>query len=108
MLKIGRDTEKNRPLPSAGCLTKQRVQQRTKLFHTLELDALLGDRLKQSDMFHAVPGRPSSFCRRSGADVRLDDEKVNRLLVSLRDSRDVMGRAAARREQATGRLRNGC
>ena len=107
MLKIGRDTEKNRPLPSAGCLTKQRVQQRTELFHTLELDALLGDRLKQSDMFHAVPGRPSAFCRRSGADVRRDDKKGNRLLVSLRDRRDDIGGAAARRDQANGGLLSG-
>src|SRR5262249_11303263 len=83
---------------------KKRVQDGTDLFCSLKLQTLLGDRLKEPDVLHTVPGRPSALARRSRIDVRGDHEQRHRLFVSLSDGRDDVGRAAARGNQADRRL----
>ena len=60
-LQIGRNREKDRPLPSSRGVAKERIQHGAKLFRPLELQALLGDRLKKPDMLHAMPRRPGAF-----------------------------------------------
>ena len=104
MLQIFRDDEKHRSLASARRLTKQRVEQRAEFFDALELGALLGDRLKQPDMFHAVKRRTRAFRRSGGVDVRRDDEQRHGFFVRLRDGGDDIGRAAAGGDQANRRL----
>src|SRR5262245_9427682 len=58
-------------------------------------------------MFHAVPGRPGAFARRSRVDVRGDHEQRHGLFVSLSDGGDDVGRAAPCRNQADSRLLSG-
>jgi hypothetical protein len=70
MLQILGDDEKHRPLASARSLTEQRVEQGAQLLDTLELGALLGDRLKEPDMFHAVERRIGTFRGRGRIDIR--------------------------------------
>src|SRR5262249_59842012 len=49
-------------------------------------------------------GRPGTFARRSGLDVRGNHKQRHRLFVGLSDSRHDVGRAAARGNQADRRL----
>jgi hypothetical protein len=93
--------DQNQTLPSAWS-DETVIEHGAQLFDALELDALLGDRQKQSDMLHAVERRKRAFRRGGGVDVRRDHEQRHGLFVRLRHGGHDIGRAAARGHQTAG------